>query len=210
MHVGVWTSLPVRNNQTWVHFHQNLSIFVIFQDFFQYSWASSRLFVNTLNKNTTVKTGNFSRGCWAFCSLHFAAEKNLRLSFPHRRKELCLLVKKVLMNHIVSWARREGGAADETRHRLDGPAPSGLWVTELRVDDQCQTRSSVLFTHTHTGKNVFTMVFNWAVQQFGWSLFILRPSAGLLKVFTLFRDSAGATVKEEWVFGSEEHRQNHL
>lgn len=37
-------------------------------------------------------------------------------------------------------------------------------------------------SHTHTQENVFTMVFNWAVQQFGWSLFILRPSAGLLKV----------------------------
>lgn len=178
MHVGVWTSLPVRNNQTWVHFHQNLSIFVIFQDFFQYPWASSRLFFNTLNKNTTVKTGNFSRGRWAFCSLHFAAEKNLRLSFPHRRKELCLLVKKVLMNHIVSWARREGGAADETRHRLDGPAPSGLWVTELRVDDQCQTRSSVLFTHTHTGKNVL----RWCLIEPSNSLDGLSSSYGRLQV----------------------------
>lgn len=59
-------------------------------------------------------------------------------------------------------------------------------------------------SHTHTQENVFTMVFNWAVQQFGWSLFILRPSAGLLKVFTLFRDSAGSSERgvSVWVWGT--------
>lgn len=179
-------------------------------DFFQYSWASSLFCFNTLNKNTTVKrkTSHEAAERSVICTL---LQRKTCVSFPHRRKELCLLVKKVF-----DESHRQ---LSEERRRCCrwNPTPAGWSRTIWTLGDWAEGWWSVsdpiictVHTHTHTQENVFTMVFNWAVQQFGWSLFILRPSAGLLKVFTLFRDSAGATVKEEWVFGSEEHRQNHL
>lgn len=115
--------------------------------------SSSRLIFNTLNKNTTVKTGNFSRGCWAFCSLHFAAEKNLRLSFPHRRKELCLLVKKVF-----DESHRQ---LSEERRRCCrwNPTPAGwsrtIWTLGDWADGWWSVSDPIIctvHTHTHTGK----------------------------------------------------------
>lgn len=82
-------------------------------------------------------------------------------------------------------------------HHLDSGWLSWWLMISVRPDH-------LYCSHTHTQENVFTMVFNWAVQQFGWSLFILRPSAGLLKVFTLFRDSAGSSERgvSVWVWGT--------
>lgn len=53
-------------------------------------------------------------------------------------KKLCLLLEKVLMNHIVRRAWR-GGAGRESRHLLDGPKPSGLRLPELMGDYQIHT-----------------------------------------------------------------------
>lgn len=153
MHVGVWTSLPVRNNQTWVHFHQNLSIFVIFQDFFQYSWASSRLFFNTLNKNTTVKTGKLLTRLLSvlFFALCCREKPASLFSSPEKR---------TLSSCKEGFDESHRQLSEERRRCCRwNPTPAGWSRTIWTLGDWAEGWWSVsdpiictVHTHTHTGK----------------------------------------------------------
>lgn len=108
------------------------------------------------------------------------ADKTGCFSFPHQKKNSPPpLLEKILMNHVVRWAWR-GGAGNETRHLLHDPRPSGL--TELMVDYQCQTWSSVLFGCRHDAllvPHTFITKLDWREWSLSVDVYSVRISAGL-------------------------------
>lgn len=146
-------------------------------DFFQYSWASSLFCFNTLNKNTTVKrkTSHEAAERSVICTL---LQRKTCVSFPHRRKELCLLVKKVF-----DESHRQ---LSEERRRCCrwNPTPAGwsrtIWTLGDWADGWWSVSDPIICTvHTHTHRKMF---LRWCLIEPSNSLDGLSSSYGRLQV----------------------------
>lgn len=179
MHVGVWTSLPVRNNQTWVHFHQNLSIFVIFQDFFQYPWASSRLFFNTLNKNTTVKTGKLLTRLLSVLFFALCCREKPASLFSSPEKRTLSSCKEGFW-WITSSAERGEKEVLQMKPDTGWMVPHHLDSGWLSWGLMISVRPDHLYcSHTHTHRKMFS---RWCLIEPSNSLDGLSSSYGRLQV----------------------------